>query len=144
MDAAEARERFTSERVARLATIRSDGTPHLVPVVFATDGDLVWIAVDDKPKRTRELKRIANIEADSRVSVLADRYDDRDWSLLWWVRGDGRARVLRDRGSVTRASARLGAKYPQHAAHPPAGPVIEIEVERWIGWSAARDETDPA
>jgi PPOX class probable F420-dependent enzyme len=139
MDAAEARERFTSERVARLATIRSDGAPHLVPVVFAADGDLVWIAVDDKPKRTRELKRIANVEADPRVSVLADRYDDRDWSLLWWVRGDGRARVLRDPRSVTRAAARLGAKYPQHAEHPPAGPVIEIEVKRWTGWSSGGD-----
>jgi PPOX class probable F420-dependent enzyme len=136
MDAGEARARFSVERVARLATIRPDGAPHLVPVVFATDGDVVWIAVDDKPKRTRELRRLANVEADPRVSVLADRYDD-DWSLLWWVRGDGHARVLRDPGSVNRAAARLGMKYAQHAGHPPAGPVIEIEVERWTGWSAA-------
>jgi len=137
MDAHEARGRFAAERVARLATVRPDGAPHLVPIVFATDGDVVWIAVDDKPKRTRELQRIVNVETEPRVSLLADRYDDRDWSLLWWVRGEGRARVLRDRGSVGRAAARLGAKYPQHAAQPPAGPAIAIDVERWTGWSAA-------
>jgi PPOX class probable F420-dependent enzyme len=136
MEPHEARERFAAERVARLATVRPDGAPHLVPVVFAADAGIVWIAVDDKPKQTRDLQRIVNAENEPRVSLLADRYDD-DWSLLWWVRVDGRARVLRDADAVARAAALLGAKYPQHAAHPPAGPVIAIDVKRLIGWSAA-------
>jgi PPOX class probable F420-dependent enzyme len=136
MDLDEARARFGRERAAHLATIRPDGSPHLVPIVFALEGDVVWIAVDDKPKRTPELRRLANIEAEPRVCVLADRYDDRDWSRLWWVRGDGRARVLRDPDAVARAAGLLGAKYPQHAERPPAGPAIAIEVDRWSGWAA--------
>ena len=141
MNPREARERFAAERVARLATIGAGGAPHLVPVVFAIEGDTVWIAVDDKPKRSRELQRLTNVEAEARVSLLVDAYDDRDWSALWWVRADGRARVLRDADAVSRAATLLGAKYPQHAARPPAGPAIAVDVERWSGWSATgRDE----
>ncbi|HEY7400660.1 MAG TPA: TIGR03668 family PPOX class F420-dependent oxidoreductase [Actinomycetota bacterium] len=137
MDPLEARARFARERVARLATIRPDGSPHLVPIVFALEEDVVWIAVDDKPKRSRDLRRLANVEVEPRVCVLADRYEDRDWSLLWWVRGDGVARVVRDPDGIGRAASLLGAKYPQHADHPPRGPAIAIEVDRWSGWAAA-------
>ena len=72
----EARARFAAARVARLAT----AGPHLVPVCFAVDGDTIWSAVDAKPKRSRELQRLRNIEADPRVAVLADHYTDDDWS----------------------------------------------------------------
>jgi nitroimidazol reductase NimA-like FMN-containing flavoprotein (pyridoxamine 5'-phosphate oxidase superfamily) len=48
-------------RIARLATVDALGTPHLVPIVFAVDGDRVYSAVDAKPKRTPALRRLANI-----------------------------------------------------------------------------------
>lgn len=132
MDAAEARRRFAAARVARLATIGPDGRPHLVPITFAAIGaDTIVTAVDHKPKRTTALQRLANIERDPRVAVLADHYDD-DWSKLWWVRADGVARVLRDS-----AAAQLADKYPQYRDRPPSGTVIVIEVERWSGWASA-------
>jgi nitroimidazol reductase NimA-like FMN-containing flavoprotein (pyridoxamine 5'-phosphate oxidase superfamily) len=53
--AEEARRRFAAARVARLATVGADGAPHLVPLVFAVDGDTVYSAVDAKPKRTTAL-----------------------------------------------------------------------------------------
>ena len=94
MDAAAARALFASARVARLATIGPQGRPHLVPITFALDGDTIYTAVDQKPKVTTRLQRLRNVAADPRVSVLADHYDDEDWSSLWWVRGDGAARVV--------------------------------------------------
>jgi len=76
--------------VARLATVRPDGAPHLVPVVFAVevaaDGDRVHLAVDAKPKRTRNLQRLVNLRAEPRCALLVDHYAD-DWSRLWWGRG---------------------------------------------------------
>ncbi|MEA2223526.1 MAG: hypothetical protein QOH83_1902, partial [Solirubrobacteraceae bacterium] len=63
MTGEEARERFASARVARLASAGADGRPHIVPVVFALDGDTIVHAVDGKPKRTRALRRLANIAA---------------------------------------------------------------------------------
>lgn len=132
MEPSEARERFAGARVARLATVAAGGMPHLVPVTFAVEGDTVVIAVDHKPKRTTDLKRLRNIEAEPRVSLLADHYAE-DWDRLWWVRADGAARVVRAGGPV----GALVAKYPQYAARPPAGPVIVVTVHSWRGWAAS-------
>src|SRR6187397_2768867 len=87
------RARFAQARVARLATIGPDSRPHLVPIVFVVVDDVVWSAVDSKPKSTRALRRLDNIRSHPRVSVLVDHYDD-DWTSLWWVRIDGDAQVV--------------------------------------------------
>src|SRR6266540_4372757 len=52
--------RLTTARVARLATTDPDGRPHLVPIVFALEGDTLYSAVDRKPKRSSKLRRIEN------------------------------------------------------------------------------------
>lgn len=119
-------------RVARLATIRPDGSPRVVPICFALDGDVLYTAVDEKPKRTRQLARLADIERDTRVEVLIDHYDD-DWSQLWWVRLRGRARVVeRD----DHALELLYAKYPQYRDRPPHGPFIVVEIKERLDWRA--------
>ena len=126
-------QRFAAARVARLATVDDTGAPHLVPVVFALAGDVIHSAVDGKPKRHRALRRLANIAHEPRVSLLADHYDE-DWSALWWVRADGVARV---RDASPAGLAALTAKYPQYATAPPAGPFLEMTVQRWAAWSAS-------
>jgi len=135
-----ARERFAAARVARLATAGADGVPHLVPIVFALDGDVLYSAVDAKPKRTASLRRLANVAANPAVAVLADHYDE-DWSALWWVRADGRGRVLtRDdpavAAEVEQALHLLEGRYAQYRQAPPPGPVLRVTVTRWSGWSA--------
>jgi PPOX class probable F420-dependent enzyme len=137
LDVDDARRRFAAARVARLATVSADGRPHLVPVVFAVEGDTVLMAVDQKPKRHRDLKRLRNMADHPAVSLLVDRYDD-DWSTLWWVRADGAAVVTENEDVLARARAALGARYPQHRADPPEGPAFTVEVTRWTGWAASR------
>lgn len=137
MTGEQARERFAAARVARLATADAGGRPHLVPVVFAVEGDRIYTVVDAKPKRTTSLRRLANVLENPRVALLVDHYDDADWDALWWVRADGRGRVL-DPGvddEARRAVALLRARYPQQRA---AGVVLAVDVERWSGWSAGR------
>lgn len=132
----QARELLVSARVARLATVGDDGRPHLVPITFAlADRDTLITAVDHKPKRTRDLRRLRNIAANPAVCVLADHYED-DWSGLWWVRADGVAQVREVADQPGELSA-LMARYPQYAARSPDGPLIVISVERWTGWDAA-------
>ena len=70
------RERVRTARVARLATIDPDGRPHLVPIVFALDGERLYSAVDAKPKRSRRLRRVANARERPDVTVLVDHYED--------------------------------------------------------------------
>ena len=127
--------RFVAARRAVLATVTPDGGPHLVPIVFAVEGDLIHTAVDHKPKRTTNLARLVNIAAEPRVSVLADHYDD-DWNQLWWVRVDGRATVRERAAEVESGLRALVAKYEQYRETPPAGPFITVEIERIRSWSA--------
>ncbi|QKV92605.1 TIGR03668 family PPOX class F420-dependent oxidoreductase [Streptomyces sp. NA02950] len=136
LEIAEGRRRFARARVLRLATTDGDGRPHCVPATFALDADTVVMAVDNKPKRHQELRRLRNIRANPVVSLLVDHYDE-DWRRLWWVRADGRARILPDASAAghTAAVERLVAKYPQYAGRPPRGPVTEVEVVRWTGWA---------
>jgi PPOX class probable F420-dependent enzyme len=136
MTSEEARERFCSARVARLATVDAAGRPHLVPIVFAAAGETVYSAVDHKPKRTRALKRLANVAENPAVALLADHYDE-DWSALWWVRADGSARILAaDAGEARLALELLRERYPAYAGVPPEGPVLAVDVARWSGWAA--------
>ncbi len=124
--------------MARLATLAADGAAHLVPVTFALDrgGERFLTAVDWKPKRTRELRRLADIRADPRVTILVDHYDD-DWSKLWWVRMEGAARVVGAGTDFDDAIAALVAKYAPYRRRPPEGPAIVVDVQRWRWWSAA-------
>jgi PPOX class probable F420-dependent enzyme len=134
VERAQARERFAQARVARLASVGVDGRPHIVPVVFVLDGETVYSVVDSKPKRTTQLRRLENLRARPAAALLADHYEE-DWSRLWWVRADGRARVLEGGGEEpARALTLLSARHPQQRA---AGAVLAIDVERWSGWSAA-------
>jgi PPOX class probable F420-dependent enzyme len=135
IDADEARRRFGGARVAVLATVSATGRAHVVPVTFALAGDDVYTAVDAKPKSTRDLRRLDNIRADPRVSVLADHYDE-DWAKLWWVRADGEAAIIGDHAEMTAPVRLLAGRYPQYRRDPPAGPIIAVRVIRWTGWSA--------
>jgi PPOX class probable F420-dependent enzyme len=137
VNGAESRRRFETARVARLATVDGDGHPHLVPIVFALSGEIVYSVVDDKPKRTILLRRLHNAASNPWVSVLADHYDDTDWSALWWARADGMARVLdANEPEAREAIALLGRRYPQQSAR---GPVMAVDVKRWSGWAAGSD-----
>jgi PPOX class probable F420-dependent enzyme len=135
------RRRVTEARVGRLATVTPDGHPHLVPVCYVLlaepgGADVAYTAVDHKPKRGGRLQRLANIEATGRAGLLVDAYDE-DWSRLWWIRLDGRGRVVTDPAEATRAVDALVAKYRQYADRRPDGPVIAVDVTRWSGWSGA-------
>jgi PPOX class probable F420-dependent enzyme len=135
MGGEEMRERVAAARVGRLATVDAEGRPHVVPICFALDGETLYSAVDEKPKRSRRLKRLANIRGNPRVSVIVDHYEE-DWSRLWWVRVDGKAEVLEEAAELERALALLAAKYEQYRAEVPAGSAIAVRIETWRGWHA--------
>jgi PPOX class probable F420-dependent enzyme len=128
-------ERFAGARVARLATLTPNG-PRLVPVTFAWHrGAAVWAVDTVKPKRSRRLRRLADIEADPRVALLADHYSD-DWARLWWVELRGTAAVLQGEAGAA-ALAALAARYVPYRASPPPGPVVAVTPLAWSWWSAA-------
>ncbi|MEV0894172.1 TIGR03668 family PPOX class F420-dependent oxidoreductase [Promicromonospora sp. NPDC050262] len=145
LDADACRSRFAAARHAYLATADTHGVPQLVPITFAlvsaahgpaaeAPAHEIVVAVDHKPKTTRDLKRLRNITENPKVAVLADRYDD-DWTHLWWVRADGEAVVEHDGEPRAAALDALAARYPQYRERRPDGPVIRVRVTRWSGWA---------
>lgn len=134
LDAAESWARLAASDSAVLATINADGTPHMVPFVFApADPDYIVFAVDAKPKGSRRLRRLDNIAQDSRVTVLADHYEP-DWTRLWWVRAEGTAAVTD--AEPDPGGPLLRERHP-HYRDQELGPWVVITVERITGWSAS-------
>ncbi len=134
--------------VATLATIGADGRPQLVPMVFARSGDRLWSAVDGKPKASAELARLRNVRRDPRVTLLLDAYQA-DWSMLWWLRVEGRASVVVGAGSdpaIAEAAEALRHKYPQYETVPlfqdPAT-LLSIEIGSTRSWCASAEVVIP-
>jgi PPOX class probable F420-dependent enzyme len=126
-------------RVGRLATADAAGRPLVVPVCYAFDGVRCYSAVDAKPKRTRNLRRLSNIAENPAVSLVVDRWDE-DWSQLCWVIVEGRAEVLTSGAEFSRAIDLLVAKYPQYQVLPldrAGGAVVAITPERLLAWRSA-------
>jgi PPOX class probable F420-dependent enzyme len=127
-----AEERLAAARVGRLATVTADGRPHVVAVCFVLHEGRLYTAVDAKPKATRALRRLENVRATGRASLLVDHYEE-DWSRLWWVRVDGAAEVVESGAAIDA----LAAKYEQYRAARPSGPASAIPPERWRSWVAS-------
>jgi len=137
LERAEALRRLGQARVGHLATVGEDGAPHIVPVTLAATDEMIVTMIDQKPKTTTTLKRLDNIEANPRVSVLVDAWSE-DWSELWWVRVDGTAKT-HDSGDLWEvARSLLVAKYPQYRQDPPRGPAIVITVDTVRFWEGTQ------
>lgn len=134
---------FARAPVAVLGTVGPDGGPHLVPVVFAVRGGAdadpagarIYTAVDAKRKSTQRLRRLANIAANPRVSLLVEQYDE-DWSRLWWARADGVAEIHPAGDQMAIGYALLRGKYPQYDRVALDGPVVTVDVTHWSSWRA--------
>ncbi|MCW2514561.1 MAG: pyridoxamine 5-phosphate oxidase-related, FMN-binding protein [Mycobacterium sp.] len=130
---------FAKAPVAVLSTVGANGAPHLVPVVFAVrvagEQATIYTAVDAKRKSTHRLRRLANIAANPRVSLLVDHYDP-DWTQLWWVRADGLAAVHESGEQMAIGYAALRHEYPQYQRVALDGPVVTVTVTHWASWHA--------
>ena len=129
------------QRVAHLATADASGVPHVVPICFVLLGDRLYVAIDEKPKRTeaRNLRRLRNIAENPRVAIVADVYDDRDWSRLGFVLVRGLARILDavagDQTEHKRAVQALREKYPQYQNMAlDERPIIAADIESVTAW----------
>jgi coenzyme F420-0:L-glutamate ligase / coenzyme F420-1:gamma-L-glutamate ligase len=102
-------------RVAHLATADAGGQPLVIPICFAFDGQEFFSPIDEKPKRVspQRLKRLRNIEENSQVSLVIDRYDE-DWRKLGYILVSGRARISLTGQKHRRAVSLLRRKYRQY------------------------------
>src|SRR5579862_8369979 len=94
-------------RVARLATADATGQPHVIPIVFATDGRKLYTPLDKKPKRIapNQLKRVRNLHENPKLALIIDHYDE-DWTKLMWVMVKGSGTLV-ESGETYAAGVRL-------------------------------------
>ena len=125
------------QRVARMASVDTNGRPHVVPICFVLDGaSVIYSAIDLKPKRveTKNLRRVRNIANNPSVSILLDRYTE-DWAQLGFVILHGAAKVLAQGAERNRAEDLLRKKYSQYEKLlQPGAPMIKINVGRITSW----------
>ena len=120
-------------RLAHLATTDANGQPHVVPITFVLMDGALYFAVDEKPKRTKHLKRLRNIEENPSVALVIDRYDE-DWSKLGWLMVQGEATVIDNTGVRELVVRALREKYGQYRDMPLAGPLVKIVPSKVLGW----------
>jgi PPOX class probable F420-dependent enzyme len=92
----------TGTRTGKLATVRADGSPHVVPVWFVLDDDdsLVF-TVDAASIKAKALRR------DPRVSVCVDD----ELPPFAFVLVEGTAILLDDEDAKLRYATRIGGRY---------------------------------
>jgi PPOX class probable F420-dependent enzyme len=103
--------------VARIATTDLNGGVHLVPIVFANIGEVIYFVVDRKKKSGKALKRIRNIAETGKASLLADRYSE-DWDKLSFLLVHCSAGILSPDSNLDekrKAAFKLKLKYRQYS-----------------------------
>jgi PPOX class probable F420-dependent enzyme len=122
-------------RVGHLATADRSGAPHVIPVCYAVAENILYITIDEKPKRRDiPLKRVRNIIENPQAALVVDRYDE-DWRRLGWVMLRGTAEIIDSGDEHDRAQELLRARYPQYLAMNLAElPVIALRIARAITW----------
>lgn len=118
----------TSATVCRIATVRRDGTPHVIPVCPAFDGDsTVYVDVAKDGVTARAL------EGNDHVAVIFDEYHD-DWSKLRAVILRCRAETI-DGPELDAAWELFRGKYPQGKAIGwTARHTLALRLREWTEW----------
>jgi PPOX class probable F420-dependent enzyme len=131
-----------NSKIARLATVDpANNQPYVVPVVFAFNGDNIFIPIDDKTKRvnSNQLKRVKNIQKNPNISFLIDIYDDNDWNNLSYLMIQGKARIanmVNDTDIIEKAHFLLSNKYLQYRNMiiQIGDKCIVIDIQKAITW----------
>ena len=127
-----------SASVARMATVDTDGVPHIVPVCYVFTNGFIYTPIDKKPKTSsvNSLKRIKNIRSNPNVSFLIDEYYE-DWGKLYFLKISGIADIIRSGDEYENALMSLSEKYPQYRRMDLlnlALPVIKITPRKIVSW----------
>jgi PPOX class probable F420-dependent enzyme len=118
-------------RVARMATVSTEGRIHNVPISPVLEAGSLLIATDTTSRKVR------NLEANPRVTLVFDEYAEM-WDLLRGVVIEGSARIVRNGDEFTRARALLYEKYRQYEVDSPieteTSVILVVSPEHVVSW----------
>jgi PPOX class probable F420-dependent enzyme len=134
-----------SAKVAHLATAASNLQPYVTPVVFVVVENNIFIPLDHKPKSVsfKDLKRVRNIQENSRVAFLVDNYKD-NWQALWFIMLIGRAYLIEPQEISNRKNEfqkihnLIKKKYVQYSKVGAGEACVRIDVQNGFYWSYSK------
>jgi len=122
--------------LARLATVRSDGRPHLVPIWYEWDGAQLRFEAQAGSVK------VANLARDPRAAVLVDMTHGGMQYLA--VAFEGTARIVDDPSQVLPSAERIFSRYlgeeglsmatPQRLLYEQHPVIVEVTPTRIVTW----------
>jgi len=117
-------------RVARVATVGSNGVAHNVPVCPVFENNKIYFGTERGARKAR------NIEGNPNVTMVFDDYTEA-WEYLRGVMLQGKARII-NRKEFREIRKKIYAKYSQYEQSAPLGDrdsvIVEVTPERKFSW----------
>jgi PPOX class probable F420-dependent enzyme len=112
--------------LCRLATASRDAKPHVVPVIYALDGENVVIAVD------YGTKKLGNLRQNSKVALVVDDYRPNRAIMV-----EGESEILERGKEYLRLLQILFDKFEFYRRHPwgeGESPILKIKPTKAVMW----------
>ena len=112
--------------LCRMATVSKDCTPHVIPVMYAMDGERVVVAVD------YGTKKLKNLKDNPKVSLVVDEYEP---NMAVFIQG--MCTILERGPEYLRLLDILFKKFEFYREHPwgeGESPIITITPLKVVSW----------
>jgi len=115
-----------NHEVCRFATASKDGKPHVVPVIYALDGEDIVIAVD------YGTKKLGNLRQNSRVALVVDDYRPNHAVMV-----EGECSILERGKEYLRLLQILFDRFEVYRKHPwgeGESPILRVTPTKAVMW----------
>jgi PPOX class probable F420-dependent enzyme len=115
-----------AHELCRLATASKDARPHVVPVIYAIDGESVVVAVDYGTKKLR------NVQENSRVALVVDDFHPNHAVMV-----EGDCEILERGKEYLRLLRLLFDRFETYRKNPwgeGESPILKIKPTKAVSW----------
>ena len=112
--------------LCRLATASKGAKPHVVPVIYAVDGENVVIAVD------YETKKLKNLQENPQVALVIDEYRPNHALMI-----EGRCEILERGKEYLRLLQILFDRFAYYRNNPwgeGESPILKVKPTKAVSW----------
>jgi len=115
-----------SHELCRLATASKDARPHVVPVIYALDGDNIIIAID------YGTKKLGNLRQNNKVALVVDDYHPNHAVMV-----EGECEVVERGKEYLRLLQVLFDRFETYRKHPwgeGESPIVKVRPTKAVMW----------
>jgi len=115
-----------AHEVCRLATASKDAKPHVVPVIYALDGENIVIAID------YGTKKLGNLRQNKRVALVVDDYHPNHAVMV-----EGECEIVERGKEYLRLLRILFDRFEVYRKHPweeGESPILKVKPAKVVMW----------